>query len=875
MTESSSPSPSPFISHPLLQPDKVLKRAYQVNLFASCAKSNCLVVIPTGLGKTIVALLLAIHQLKQPGTRFLFLAPTRPLVEQHLRTFLDLTVMDADQLYMMTGSIGPEKRGAIYTDPKVRGIFLTPQILQNDLIRGITTFKGVSLLIFDEAHRAVGNYAYTFLANKYFTGDPSRKILALTASPGKNREKITEVMQNLHLDMVEIRTESDPDVKPYVQDVEIEWIDVELPEEMKDVLDTLERLQKKLVEQLHQNELLDTVDMQKISRKSFLEAQTLLDRLIIQNQSPEKLSLLFYCKKLLANAIRISHMQELIEAQGINSLHEYLKKNSTKVAEGKGGVSLRELFSSTAMVHILEQTDALIQGNVDHPKVALLLTMLTQQFSVNANSRVLVFCHFRDTVNFMVDEVNKSPKILASRFVGQQSRGIQKGLTQKEQLQILQDFKEGTFNTLIATSVAEEGLDISECDMVVFYDVVPSEIRAIQRRGRTGRNSAGKVVIFKTLGTREEGYYWAERHRERQMKSVLQELRKEMKQMEKNRRDGKSTTEKSNNLLQFLKKAEDNKKTPENQNPVNDGAVEDANEIHSENFSEILEPSELSEPSELFEPSKSPEKPETPEKSEKSEKSSIDAKINPPPSEDAIVFPFFDQPLGSSASPYILIDSRETASPLTRMLAEMDTHIKLQTLPIGDYIVSNRCGIERKSISDFHSSLKDGRLFDELMRLRKQFSRPILILEGDYHSIISINRSAVLGTLTSIVLKMEIYLIQTRDAQDSAEMIYALARKEQKAQSRPFSIRFQKIPEQLDKQLEQIVAGIPGINIARAQDLLREFRTLRNLFNAPSEEIQRIHNIGQVIADKIVKYANLDYYFKDEKISNEETPKIL
>ncbi len=611
---------------------------------------------------------------------------------------------------------------------------------------------------------------------------------------------------------------------------------------------------KKLVEQLHQNELLDTVDMRKISRKSFLEAGTLLDRMITQSHSSEKLPLLFYCKKLLANAIRISHMQELIEAQGVNALHEYLKKNSDKVAEGKGGTSLRELFSSSAMENVLTQTEALIKGNVDHPKVALLLTLLTEQFSANGDSRVLVFCHFRDTVNFLVDEANKSSLIQASRFVGQQRRGKQKGLTQKEQLQILKDFKDGTFNTLVATSVAEEGLDISECDMVVFFDVVPSEIRAIQRRGRTGRNSAGKVVIFKTIGTREEGYYWAERHRENEMKSVLKDLKREMKQLEKNRREGKATSGTSNNLLKYIKKTEEDEETPDKPKS-----------------------SEPSEPSETSETSEAPQTHENSINSENSEKSEDGvgvgdgvgdgdgAQVQSPPLEDRTDFPSFDNSLSSSDSPYILIDSRETASPLTRMLSEMDMRIDLQTLPIGDYIVSTRCGIERKSISDFISSLKDGRLFDELMRLRKQFSRPILILEGDYHSIITINRAAVLGTLTSIVLKMEIYLIQTRDAQDSAEMILALAKKEQKANSRPFSIRFQKIPKQLDKQLEQIVAGIPGINIARAQDLLREFRTLRNLFNTPSEELQRVHNIGKVIADKIVKYANLDYYLKDEE----------
>ena len=66
--------------------------------------------------------------------------------------------------------------------------------------------------------------------------------------------------------------------------------------------------------------------------------------------------------------------------------------------------------------------------------------------------------------------------------------------------------KQGNYNVLVSTNVGEEGLDIAECDLVVFYDVVASEIRLIQRKGRTARHREGKVIILYCKGTHDEIY---------------------------------------------------------------------------------------------------------------------------------------------------------------------------------------------------------------------------------------------------------------------------------------------------------------------------------------------------------------------------------
>ena len=124
----------------------------------------------------------------------------------------------------------------------------------------------------------------------------------------------------------------------------------------------------------------------------------------------------------------------------------------------------------------------------------------------------------------MLKFLKDDPAIKAVRFVGQSSRADDEGLSQKKQAEILQKFRAGEFNVLIATSVGEEGIDIPATDMVLFYEPVPSEIRSIQRKGRTGRARAGRVVVLMAKGTRDEAYYWISDRKEKTMNRQMQSL---------------------------------------------------------------------------------------------------------------------------------------------------------------------------------------------------------------------------------------------------------------------------------------------------------------------------------------------------------------
>jgi len=530
-----------FISHPLIKQNLISRREYQENIFINCLKKNCLVVIPTGLGKTVIALMLTVQRLTEiEDSKVILLAPTKPLVEQHYKSFLELTNLPEETLISLTGSIAPEKRVSLWKNINVA--FMTPQVLQNDLISGLYSIKDVSLMIFDECHRAIGDYAYCFLAKKYIDISKNAQILGLTASPGSTEGKINEIKQNLFINHIEIRTEKDLDVKPYIHKVDNEWIKLKLPSEFLKVKKILEEKLKSFYKILKENDLLGSYDISKIARKDLLKLDNVISRRIATARDNDEKFQMFNAKKVVANAIRLSHMTELIETQGVSALKDYFEKNEEKIKNNSANKSLKELFIDKDFKQAKKFTEDLYSKGIVHPKIEKLKEILTNQIKENRDSRILVFCHFRDSVNNIVKYFEEDMIIKMHKFVGQATRGTDKGLTQKEQISLLNEFKGGRYNTLVGTSVAEEGLDIEECDLVIFYDVVPSAIRSIQRRGRTGRKKEGKVFVLMAENTRDEGYYWAEKAKERNMKESLEKIKNS---------EGTSKSEQSN-LLNFI-----------------------------------------------------------------------------------------------------------------------------------------------------------------------------------------------------------------------------------------------------------------------------------------------------------------------------------
>jgi ERCC4-related helicase len=215
-----------YVTHPRINKNTIERRKYQESIVASAVTGNTLAVLPTGLGKTSIAAMVSAHRLNNYKGKILFLAPTRPLVEQHRKSFEKFLKTEVEDFQVVTGEDSPENRGMLYKRGNI--IFSTPQTVKNDLKKRVLDLKEFCLLIVDEAHRAVGNYAYPYVAKVYMIQAINPLILALTASPGAYRTKINEVKNKLYIKNVEIKSRDDEDVKPYIQEVKQYFEKVEL-----------------------------------------------------------------------------------------------------------------------------------------------------------------------------------------------------------------------------------------------------------------------------------------------------------------------------------------------------------------------------------------------------------------------------------------------------------------------------------------------------------------------------------------------------------------------------------------------------------------------------------------------------------------------
>ncbi|OPX68977.1 MAG: putative ski2-type helicase [Methanoregulaceae archaeon PtaB.Bin056] len=501
------------ITHPFIAPGRLESRTYQLSIAMKALEGHTMIVLPTGLGKTAIALLVAASRLYNEGGRVVMMAPTKPLVEQHLRffrQFLSLPSQDEDTLAMFTGETPSGERAAAWK--KARMVFATPQVIKNDVLAGSYDFRDVSLVIFDECHRAVGNYAYVFLAQRYLETAASPLVLAMTASPGGQVEKVEDVCRNLGIVQVESRTEHDRDVAPYIHEREIEVVEVDLPPELKQAASDLNALVDSRLTQLKHLGF-RVPPRQQLSMKALqaLNAQ-------VQEQIQARESSGYAAASIYAELMKLRHALSLAESQGSRVLAGYITRLFSEGSGGSGPKATARLARDPVFIRLLER--CMSWKEELHPKMEILSRVVKGQLESSPESRIIVFATFRDMVQQIVDHLN-SEGIACQRFVGQATKDSEKGLSQKRQIEALQKFRAGDFRVLVATSVGEEGLDVPSTDLVVFYEAVPSEIRSIQRKGRTGRSGKGRIVVLVTKGTSDEVFRYVSQNRERSMLSGI------------------------------------------------------------------------------------------------------------------------------------------------------------------------------------------------------------------------------------------------------------------------------------------------------------------------------------------------------------------
>jgi ERCC4-related helicase len=755
-----------FVEEPMIRKKSVVYRAYQVNLSETAVKKSTMVVLSTGLGKTVIAALVAAKRLMQfPDSKILFLAPSRPLVDQQARFLRRVLDLDERLVVCLTGQDPPDQRRNTWNESKV--VVMTPQALQNDLVQRSYDLKEVSLIVFDEAHRGVGNYAYTFIAELYEKQGANRISLGLTASPGHQAEQIRVVCENLRLSHVEVRNEKSRDVRDYIISVDTEMRFIAIPPEievLRDILYSIIEVYRVPVI----NQGFNLPDTRRMTRKEILRTQSEVRKEIGSYTKPPHG--LYVVIRNLTALLRLIHLLEFVGTQGLTPTQRYIQGVYEEIRNKKSSKGVRDLVARSEFKQFESLLGALIEKGHRHPKADAILEIVSEQLSVDIDSRILIFTRFRDTAAEVSDTLEQLEEARVSRFVGQSSRGSDKGFSQKKQVEILEGFRNNEFNVLVATQVGEEGLDIPECNLVVFYDCVPSVVPYIQRRGRTGRHAPGRVVIFVAKGTHDEFYHWSVISKLKKMPSALKEAEKE-------------EDEKQTSLEEFASEEE---------------------EQESERLVSVA-----------------------------------------PKTEDKI---------------RLIVDSRELPTAVARELTRLDIEISGESLEIGDYVASEEVAVERKETGDFIQSLIDGRLFVQLSALRSAYRRPVLIIEGEQIlGLRAVNPASIYGALASIAVRIQVPILWTRNAEETANVLYRIARLEQIESSRPLRTRSGETKGTDAETLEYILSGFPGVDTVTSRAILTEFGTLEKIFSADQKELQKVKGVGPKIAGRIKRLLTTRY----------------
>ena len=871
---------SATIRHDLLVEGAIEARAYQLSALDHCLSASTLLVLPTGMGKTPIEVMALAERLKQPGGRGIMLAPTNALVNQHLsdmRALLNLP--EQQEIVALTGSIPPKKRREIWEAATI--VIATPQVVRNDVQNGLTHLSDVALLIIDEAHRANGNHAMAQVGDLFAEQHPDGLVLAATASPGHIEAEINEVCERLRIENIHVRPPGDALLAPYATGLEVNDVVVEVPDELRLLANPLQLWLSRIVERLRR--LGFYTRQGHVTPGGLQEAQKRISASISKGES-----IGYRAAKENGIAMRLNHLISSILCQGVAATRETLSRI------GQGGQdekkSAREFAADPRIVQL---KDTLAEMNEIHSKVTMVRRMVRRQLKESPDSRIIVFANFRDTVDEISRVLSDVEIAVPQRFVGQASRDGSSGMSQKMQLESLDTFRSGEANVLVATSVGEEGLDVPNADLVIFYEPVGSEIRTIQRRGRTGRQRAGTVHVLIAKDTRDEGARASAKHREQRMFRSIQQVRR--------KRGGTAMRYEGENLDSFglsdgqdassFLKAESERLAPELNDSVAPAIVRD-----TEPTSQVQTPA-----------------PETlARKMRPTGQIGLDSYPAQTQSSRLIVEPplmsienlsinFDEIQYPESDGVIVSIDHREGKSALAARLRQEGLTVEVINLPVGDIRISDRILIERKTSRDFVDSLLDGRLLGQATRLVGAAPRAMLILEGsDLFQHRAVSGQAIMGALATLTLDYGLPVVTSSDTAETARFVAVSARREasmlehlsaqaqarMRASEHPdlFNDAEEKkateaanaISENLfeksipvldatqDAQVESkrkqshgitrsMLEQVPGVGPALASRILERWPTVAELSKARDDEIVEIKGLSVQLAQQIVR----------------------
>jgi Fanconi anemia group M protein len=822
-----------FLDRPLVVPGLLEDRRYQVALAETAMADHTLVCLPTGLGKTAVSLLVTAHRLAEYGGKSLLLAPTKPLVEQHAAFYREALEVPDDEIVVFTGEVRPDDRAAVWEEARV--VVATPQVVENDLIGNRVSLADVTHCTFDECHRATGDYAYNYIAERYHADAETPLVTGMSASPGGDKEAILQVCQNLGLRDVAVMTEDDADVAEHTYETTVEWEHLDLPETLREL-----GLTRKTDPSLSEGDL----------RKLQAKARQLMN---------DDDSAGYKAMSILAELRKIRTAVTYAETQSVESLRRYFERQEN-AARSSGASKASQRFVSELGV---KQARSRAERYDDiHPKFRKTRILLAETLGIEGGDRVIVFTESRDTAETLVEFLSESFDV--RKFVGQGDREGSDGMTQTEQKATLDEFRDGEFEVLVSTSVAEEGLDVPEVDLVLFYEPVPKGIRSIQRKGRTGRQSEGRVVVLIANDTRDEAYYWMSRNEEKRMG---QELRK-LKSMEGDIESELTETQVA--LATFTAAEADVSKTDTAPDPepepaateptastaATDGSGSSSGDDGQAGLSAFAGDGDEGDEDDAAGDSEDPGS-DAPEVASETTDDGTDDGTD----DDAVVATAGEDEAFDGVE--IVVDQRELDSSIARDLSRKDgVRTRLETLAVGDYVLSDRVAVERKSVSDFLDTLTGGdrSMFEQVGDAARHYARPVVVLEGaDLYGRRNVHPNAIRGALSSLAVDFGASVLRTSDEQDTAELLYTIARREQEDDDRQVSVHGEKGKRTRTEQQEYVVGSIAEVGPVTARALLEHFGSVEAVMTASEDDLLEVEGVGKVTAGRIRDVVGTEY----------------
>jgi len=822
------------IDRPLVEPGVLEQRGYQTQLADAAAADHTLVCLPTGLGKTAVSLLVTAERLHEVGGKSLLLAPTKPLVQQHADFYREALTIDDEEIVVFTGEVRPDDRAELWESATV--VVATPQVVENDLLGSRIDLSPVTHCTFDECHRASGEYPYTYIAERYHEESSDPLVTGMSASPGDDEEAILQVCDNLGIREVEVMTSEDADVEAYTHNTSVNWERVELPEPVIEIRDALQDVIHDRMTQLKELGVTSSTQAD-VSEREIRKIQAKLRELMDNDQSEG-----YQGMSLLAEVRKLRTAVTYAETQSVESLRRYLER-LREAARSSGASKADQRLVSAPKVREARRKAEDFEDL--HPKFRRTRMQIAETLGIHDGERVIVFTESRDTAETLTDFLGEH--FTVEKFVGQSDTEGSDGMTQTEQQETLEAFRAGEFEVLVSTSVAEEGLDVPEVDLVLFYEPVPTAIRSIQRKGRTGRQTEGAVVVLIAEDTRDEAYFWKARQDEKRMEEELRALKDMAGDIE-------SHLHEQMGLDGF-----------DEASPESNGTATGNDTVDSDSDEETADGGDDGDD----EPNQ-----DTADDGEDDGQTGLDAfaagddDVTESPTEQDYDQP--DEPAETTVATAdgdeaveVVIDQRELDASIGRDLSRRDGfETRLETLDVGDYVLSDRVVVERKTVADFLDTLTGGdrSMFEQVKDDARYYDRPVVILEGDgLYEERNVHPNAIRGALASLAVDFGASVLRTASESETADLLATIATREQETDDREISVHGEKGSKTLSEQQEYVVASIADVGPVIARSLLEHFGSVEAVMTASEDDLLDVEGVGEVTAERIREVVSSEY----------------